>query len=351
MIDYEEIIRNLKEDKVIELMHQLGADRYEDSPKALIFPTICHNESSDDASKKLYYYKDNHFFYCYSECGGQSIFNFLKNYYETRGIEYNWYNDIYDVVLKCSASPIVEGFVPGYRESLIDRYKKQKKIVELTKYDNGVLQVFTKTYPPEWLNDSITKLAMDKFNILYSISQNKIIIPHYDVNGKLVGVRGRALNQWEIENVGKYLPVQIEGKWYSHSLSMNLYGLNFTKDAIKKTGICYIFEAEKSVLQVEGFSIPNCSVAVCGSNINKFQIALLMKECMPKEIVICFDKEELLGEEEYFNKLYNIGEKYKNYCNFSFIYDRENLLNMKDSPSDRGEQVFRKLLEKRVQVR
>ena len=57
---------------------------------------------------------------------------------------------------------------------------------------------------------------MDKFNIRYSISQNKIIIPHYNVNGELVGIRGRALNTQDIEQFGKYMPVQIENKWYSH---------------------------------------------------------------------------------------------------------------------------------------
>jgi hypothetical protein len=57
-----------------------------------------------------------------------------------------------------------------------------------------VLDVFVKKYPVEWLRDGITTAAMDKFNILYSISQNKIVIPHYSVEGELVGVRGRALN-------------------------------------------------------------------------------------------------------------------------------------------------------------
>lgn len=40
------------------------------------------------------------------------------------------------------------------------------------------------------------------------------------------------------------MPVCIEGKWYSHPLSLNLYGLNITKENIKQTGIAYLFEAE-----------------------------------------------------------------------------------------------------------
>ena len=172
--------------------------------------------------------------------------------------------------------------------------------IELPTYPNGLIDCFIKFYPSEWLNDGITKESMDKFNIRYSPSQNKIIIPHYNPKGELVGIRGRALNEWEIENVGKYMPVQIEGKWYSHPLSLNLYGLNWTKDNIKRVGTCFVFEAEKSVLQFEGFDFANCAVAVCGSQFNKHALKLLMQTARPREVVICFDKEEKPGSEEFF---------------------------------------------------
>ena len=204
--------------------------------------------------------------------------------------------------------------------------------------------------PSEWLTDHISREAMDKYNILYSISQNKIIIPHYDIHNRLVGIRGRALNQWEVENLGKYMPVQIEGKWYSHPLSLNLYGLNMNYQNIKKTGIAFVFESEKSVLQFESFSIPNCAVASCGSNFNKYQVDLLMRYCAPREIVICYDREELPKESKYFDKLYEICCRYNNYCNMSFIYDT-GLGDLKDSPSDNGEEVFQKLLKGRVKVK
>ena len=103
-------------------------------------------------------------------------------------------------------------------------------------------------------------------------------------------------------------------------------------------------------MQMDSFSILNCSAAVCGSNFNKYQLNILLKFCQPKEIVLCFDKEELPGEDKYFNKLYGICKKYEQYCNFSFIYDREGLLDLKDSPTDKGEEVFNKLLRKRVKV-
>ena len=350
-MDYEEIISNLDVDSVISMMEKLGADRHSDRGAYVVFPTICHNIDASEASMKLYFYKDTKLFVCYTECGNMSIFKFLKHYYETRQIEYDWYQDIYEVVRDCSNFKGVDGFVVEKYKSLRDRYEVKRKEKELPKYMSHVLDCFVQTYPQEWLDDGISKKTMDRFNISYSISQNKIIIPHYDILGRLVGIRGRALNDWEVENIGKYAPIQVEGIWYKHPLSMNLYGLDRTFMDIRRNGVCYLFESEKSVLQMDSFSIPNCSAAVCGSNFNKYQLNILMKFCAPSEIVICFDKEELPGEEKYFNKLWNICQKYKQYCNFSFIYDREGLLNLKDSPTDKGEEVFLQLLKKRVRVK
>ena len=348
---YEEIIKNLTSESVIKLMEKLGADRYIEHDSYIIFPTICHNIDTKEASMKLYFYKNTKIFMCYTECGTMSIFKFLKTYYETRNIEYDWYEDILLVIQDCSNFTKKEGFDKVPYHSLKEIYGNKRKEKILPEYKKEVLDCFVDIAPMEWLKDGITKETMKKFGIKYSISQNKIIIPHLDAEGRLIGIRGRNLNQEEAELVGKYMPIQIEQMWYKHPLSMNLYGLYQNKDNIKKSKVCYLFEAEKSVLQVDNFNILNSAVAVCGSNFNKYQLNLLLKYCAPEEIIICFDNEEQPGKDKYFNKLYEICNKYKNYCNFSFVYDRQGLLGLKDSPSDRGEETFKKLLDRRVKVK
>lgn len=348
MIDYEKIIEELDDNKVGALLDKLEIP-FVDKGSFFILPTVCHHDNVEEASQKLYYYKNTHIFQCFTECGAMSIFSFLKHFYEARNYEYDWYEDIHQAIINCSNISLSFSFTPSYK-SIASNYAEKKIRKELPSYPEGLLEVFTTYYPVEWLNDGITKETMDKFNIRYSSTQNKIIIPHYDVHNNLVGIRGRALNQWEIENIGKYMPVQIENQWYNHPLSLNLYGLNITKENIRRTGIAYIFEAEKSVLQMDSFSIPNCGVAVCGNKLNKFALDILIRECHPNEIVICFDSEELPKSNKYFNYLYNIGKKYQRYGDFSFIYDREHLLQLKDSPTDRGQEIFEKLLKKRVKV-
>lgn len=101
-LEYKKIVDNLNTERVINLMKELGIDRYKETDTALLFPTICHNESAPDSSLKLYFYKDTHLFYCYTECGAQSIFTLLRNYYETRGMDYNWFGDIYERARSCA---------------------------------------------------------------------------------------------------------------------------------------------------------------------------------------------------------------------------------------------------------
>ena len=99
----------------------------------------------------------------------------------------------------------------------------------------------------------------------------------------------------------------------------------------------------------------NNSVAVCGSNFTNVQLKLLLKNCDINEIVIAFDKEynrlDSARAQKYFNKLYKICTSYNTYYNFSFIYDIEGLLNEKDSPIDKGKEIFEHLMKGRIMVK
>jgi hypothetical protein len=351
MLNYETIVDNLDEEYVKKLLEKLDIP-YEDKGSYLIMPTYCHHHKDEQASNKLYYYKDNKFFMCYSHCQGMSIFSFLKNFYDSQNIAYDWYRDVYCVLANLTNVSSLSSFATPAYKSKKDKYARRNKDIQLPIYPKSILSIFSDDLPTEWLLEGITEESMVKYDIKYSISQNKIIIPHYNISGELIGIRGRALNKEEAEEFGKYMPVKLENKWYSHPLGLNLYGLNIAREAINKTKRVIIMEGEKSVLKYDGFYRDNNCIAVCGSNLHKTQLDLLLKYTKAAEIVIAFDKEYEVPAspqgEEYFNKLYSLCNKYKQYYNFSFIYDKEGLLSLKDSPVDRGKEVFEELLKKRV---
>ena len=354
---FDEIKQNLSTEEIIEIVTQiLGAHTYIERDEHIVFPTICHNIESENAKLKMYYYKESQLFHCYTECGDSfDIFDLFKRYYIIRNKEFNFYTDIlYKIIDKNTIILGKENFI--YKPQR-DRYYKKNKNVKLPIYPYQILNIFNKQYPVEWTYENISDITMERFGIRFSILDNKIIIPHYDILGNLVGIRGRALNQYDINNFGKYAPVLIQGKWYSHPLSLNLYGINLNKETIKKMKRIILYEGEKSVLLHEQYfgKDENNSLAVCGSSFNKLQLKLLISNFYLEEITIAFDKEfstyPSKQADNYYKKMKELCSKYKQYCNFSFIYDTGNLLKEKQSPIDAGKIIFEKLYIDRIQVK
>lgn len=339
---------------MIRLLVGLGVKTYIDKSDYIMFPTLCHNLDIDNASMKLYYYKESKLFHCYTDCGTSfDIFDLISKVYTLRGVTFS-FKDILKLVTE-ELNLSSDSFLGGQYESLSDRFNPKPKTY-LDIRDGNVLDIFTDYLPQEWQSEGITEEQRVKFNIKYSPTRNKIIIPHYDLNGQLVGIRGRALNEEEIIEVGKYMPLQIQGEWYSHPLSLNLYGLNKTLPAVNNSKKIVLFEGEKSVLLLDKFmGEQNNSAAVCGSNLTRDHIDLLLKNSTIEEITIAFDKEyEVYPSEKsktYLQKLLSIGKRYEEYFSFSIIFDMKNLLQFKDSPVDKGKDIYQKLYTERVKLR
>lgn len=351
-----DIVKSLTLDDVKRFLESLGVDQIvvNEEKQYLICPTICHNPINEAESMKLYWYHNNRIFRCYTECNeAMSIFELYKRYMALNQ---------YPIDLE-EAEEYVKHFLqnvlvaPKQTEEIdLNRYKYDVEIPVLREYSSTVLDCGVIYHHPAWRRDGIKDEVMDKFNIRYSIAQNKILIPHYDINNRLIGIRGRAFEPDELETGRKYSPVQIGNTLYTHSLSFNLYGINFHKEGIKKRKTAIIAESEKSVLLDDGFyGKYSNTVACCGSNFNKYQISLLTNYCNAQEIIIALDKEYTDWREPkakaYRKRIEDMCKKYTYQASFSYIWDYDNLLEEKDSPFDKGQEVFEYLYKNRVKVR
>jgi len=272
----------------------------------------------------------------------------MKKRYELLNVQYDFFKDIVvRIGGKAGAKP-KETFYQPYHS--IYEKENHEVDVKLPILNKGLLNAYTFYPTAEWLEDGISEEIMKTYNILYSIQENKIIIPHYDVAGHLVGIRGRALNDEDIA-LGKYMPVKLEGVTYAHPLAYNLYGLNVVRENIRKYKTAIVAEGEKSPMQYGTMfgQDRNIVVAACGSTFHKYQLDLLL-QCGAERVLIAFDKEGATWKEQeaYYNKLKGICEKYKNYASMGFVYDNSNLLKLKQSPFDCGPEVATKLISKGV---
>lgn len=356
MFNPEEFRKSLDEEQIIEAVRQLGGTEFIDKDSSIAFRTICHNHDEGDAGFNLIYYKDSKLFRCFSECGETfNIYGLMKKRIELEDTgEDTFYQSLFFKLVDMLNQDLssLSSQHQRYRyETVADKYVPQGIEVVLPAHDPRVLEAFIYWPAPEWIADGIGEEAMKKYGIRHSIKRNTIIIPHYDVRGNLVGIRGRPLGRTpeELKKYGKYIPIKIEGKMYNHPLSFNLYGLNEVKERISNSGLAIIAEGEKSALQAETFlGDANVVVATCGNSLNRWQVLQLIKHTDVREVVIAYDKK--VGDEKYFHKLHAMAVKYSNYCNFSFIYDFNDLLEDKDSPFDKGRDIFLQLIKERIKV-
>ena len=174
------------------------------------------------------------------------------------------------------------------------------------------------------------------------------------MDGRFVGLRGRTMAEDDVERWGKYRPLRLNKEiQYNHPLGMNLYGLNWAKDAIKIFGKAIIFESEKSVLKyMSYFGIANnISVACCGSNISAYHIHQLL-DAGAKEIIVALDRQFKEINDDEFKKLTNslikIHEKFSSEVQLSFMFDKKMITGYKASPIDEGKEKFLTLFKERV---
>ena len=75
---------------------------------------------------------------------------------------------------------------------------------------------------------------------------------------------------------------------------------------------------------------------------NPNQMKILAK--LGCRVVFALDKDVRVRDDHNINKL-------KQYVNVEYIWDREDLLDEKDSPVDKGRETFQKLYEQRLRLR
>lgn len=373
--DKDELKKSLTIEQVYDFVADLGGEP-QMANGFFIAQTICHNLPGE-GSKKLYYYDNTKLFKCFTECNDvfdifelvckvKKIAKETKATYDKEGNLFFREWELYDAITFVSQYFNYQYFEDFSfdRPNLPDwNFLNKFEATELKNDNNfsSVLPVFNedilKNFPcphiKPWESEGITYEVLKRNKIAYNPKNHSILIPHYSIDGDLVGLRERTLIKEE-EKYGKYKPVIINKKMFNHPLGLNLYNLNHSKNNIKLLKTAIVFEGEKSPLMYASyFPDSDISVACCGSSFTKPQFNLLMSLGV-NEIIIAFDKQfKSAGDKEWrqwTQKLTNIANRYGKYVKISFIFDKEEALGYKESPIDRGPEVFLTLLNNRFSL-
>jgi len=244
-------------------------------------------------------------------------------------------------------------------------YSSERKTIKLPTYNKSVLNMFDNYYPNTWLEEGITEDILNYYGIRFYFNQFKAVIPHLDIQGDLVGIKGRNFLESEINSGRKYVPITIQGLTYKYPVQFNLYGLYQNKEYIKKSKTAILFESEKAVLMYGSLygQENNNAVASSGMTVSLYQRDMLL-DLGIDNLIIAYDKQymiEYIDEEfkntkeykdyiMYLKKLLKITSMFIDYCNVSIILCWDDSIKYKDSPIDCGKEVYEKLYKERYLV-
>lgn len=194
-----------------------------------------------------------------------------------------------------------------------------------------------------WYDEGIGLETQAEFQICYDEKSNSIVIPIRDEFGNLVGIKNRINTTEKVKQ--KY--------FYSHPVKKTriLYGLDKALPYIEKHKMCIVVESEKSVLKLWDKDI-RCVVSISGSDISKYQKKML--EELGVKIILAFDKDIIMDSEcdddcskcdvKCIRKqLTKFSKESEIYC----IIDDDDLLEEKDSPIDKGIEIFKEIFKNR----
>lgn len=354
-MNFKELREQLTDEMIKSILIQFNVEAVAETADTVIFPTCCHN--LEGGSPKLYYYKNTKLFHCYTECAETfDIFTLLQKMKRLRGEEISLKEAISLCDLDASYIKIEDRNFSciediKYMQRLNNSYIPDLVNSDFKIYDNKILKKFSFDYAGlmPWIQEGISIEALQKFNIKYDSYRNAIVIPNFDYEGKLIGIRERFLNPQDVEK-GKYRPLYDNGILYNHPTGRTFYGIYENHKTIEKKKMCVIFEGEKSTLlygTIFGVN-NNIALATLGQNITQDHIQHLLKMGVCS-VILAYDTdyEDYKQLREVENKYIEKAKILAPYFNVSILMDYDFLLPYKSSPIEGGQEIFNKILKNR----
>lgn len=190
-----------------------------------------------------------------------------------------------------------------------------------------------------WADEGIKWDVMKRFEVRYDAFDNRIVFPIKSYDGDIISVCGRTCDpDFKTKKLRKYTYFQSIGTIDT------LYGFSENREEIMAKKEIVIFEGAKSVMLAYGWGIRN-TAAILTSHLSQNQFTFLVKLGNLKGVRIVF----ALDSEVDITKDANVS-RLASYARVEWIKNIDGLLAEKESPVDKGLEVFKTLYERRLRV-
>lgn len=281
--------------------------------------------------------EDPPFFFDYSSGIGGNVYTFIKEYYKCSSAEavdimkkyIGFDGEIASVGGKLAAVRVSKKYAHSEKsntkqssavvlpDDFMDRYSKRPEKLKI------------------WEDEGISRESIDKFQVCYDSFSDRLVYPIRDMEMRIVNIGGRALSPtWKEEGQRKYC------YFYPWGTINTIYGVPENMECIQGNHEVIIFEGCKSVLIADTWGIKNCG-AILTSHLSENQMKILAR--LGCNVVFALDKDIDITKDKNIQRL-------KKYVNVFYLLDYKDLLGEKESPVDRGKEVFDVLYNNKIRL-
>ena len=355
-IDVKKLKKSLSLAHHKQIMQALGIPAYSENKEQIIYFSGDKNKDALKGSPKLYFYKDSQIYFGYTSSRSYDIISLVQTRLSLLKQPCSFLDACQFILDTTNINPDSisrvkkEGHV--YDWSNLERFVRVRKYGnQLSEYNRNIIDTLPPLYPQAWIDEGISEETMDKYQIRYYERCNQTVIPCFDDEARLVGVRVRNWDKDRVEQA-KYMPlVTLDGQCYKFNTNQVFYGINYNKPEIERTGKVIIVESEKAVMKLDTYmGRHNIALGMYGSNLGIQRRNQLLK--MGVNTVSYVVDNDFIGQDDEFfeqwrEKIRHFIKLWDGFCRVEIVWDNLGLLGPKENATDRTKEVWEQLWENR----
>ncbi len=355
-IDVKKLKKSLSLAHHKQIMQALGIPSYSENSTQIIYYTGDKNVDPYKGSPKLYFYKDTSIYVGMTAGRSYDIISLVQTRLALLKQPCSFLDACQFILDTTNINPDSishikkEGHV--YDWSNLERFIRVRKYGnQLSEYNRNIIDTLPPLYPQAWIDEGISEETMDKYQIRYYERCNQTVIPCFDDEARLVGVRVRNWDKNRVEQA-KYMPlVTLDGQCYKFNTNQVFYGINYNKPEIERTGKVIIVESEKAVMKLDTYmGEHNIALGMYGSNLGIQRRNQLLK--MGVNTVSYVVDNDFIGQDDAFfeqwrEKIQHFIKLWDGFCRVEIVWDNLGLLGPKENATDRTKEVWEQLWENR----
>ena len=355
-IDVKKLKKSLSLAHHKQIMQALGIPSYSENSTQIVYYTGDKNVDPYKGSPKLYFYKDTNIYVGMTAGRSYDIISLVKTRLALLKHPCSILDACQFILDTANINPDSisrvkkEGHV--YDWSNLERFIRVRKYGnQLSEYNRNIIDTLPPLYPQAWIDEGISEETMDKYQIRYYERCNQTVIPCFDDEARLVGVRVRNWDKDRVEQA-KYMPlVTLDGQCYKFNTNQVFYGINYNKPEIERTGKVIIVESEKAVMKLDTYmGRHNIALGMYGSNLGIQRRNQLLK--MGVNTVSYVVDNDFIGQDDAFfeqwrEKIRHFIKLWDGFCRVEIVWDNLGLLGPKENATDRTKEVWEQLWENR----